>query len=250
VIGEGRYQQGYFAVQKAYEAILKRPGSARLENIHLPSLAAFAANASELQESLNSAFEMLVRQRTEVLCSYKTRLEHANAELLNLSITDPLTGLLNRREFEKSLKQEVARARRCGPLSLLMIDLDLFKIVNDTYGHLAGDEVLKAVAEVLKSCCRNTDVCARLGGDEFAIILPHSDEPGSAAVRNRIARRIAGLRIPVAGGQSVTVSLSIGIGTMPGDADDVSGLMAAADAAMYRAKQAALSVAGIHPPAR
>jgi|HubBroStandDraft_1064217.scaffolds.fasta_scaffold512732_1 diguanylate cyclase (GGDEF)-like protein len=111
--------------------------------------------------------------------SYKAQLEQANAELLNLSITDPLSGLLNRRQFEKSLEEEVLRAQRYSPVSLLMIDLNLFKMVNNAYGHQTGDEALKLVAEVLKACSRTTDVCARLGGDEFAVMLPHPAREGA-----------------------------------------------------------------------
>ena len=150
------------------------------------AMPALAANARDSRESLHAAFEVLLRQRTEALCSYKQRLEEANAELLNLAITDPLTGLLNRRKFEEMLENEVARARRYGPLSLLMIDLNLFKQVNDQFGHPAGDEVLKKAAELLRSCCRETDACARIGGDEFAVILPHTSAAAAAVVRDRI----------------------------------------------------------------
>ena len=233
VVDEGRHLQGYFAVQKAYQATLKRDG---LQNTCVPSGVAFSANAAELQESLNDAFELLVRQRTEVLCSYKTRLEEANAQLLSLSITDPLTGLLNRRQYEASLQQEVARAHRYGPMSVLLLDVNRFKAVNDTYGHQTGDEVLKAVGSVLRACCRSTDICARLGGDEFGIILPHSDRTAAAVVRKRIMRGMGGLTVPV-GQQIVKVSVSVGIGTLPGDADDATALMAVADADMYRVKE-------------
>jgi len=127
IIDENRYLQGYFAVQKAYEAVLHREQGGELSGVTIPSTVAFRANAFELNNSLNSAFELLVRQRTQVLCSYKERLEQANAELLNLATTDPLTGLLNRRKFEEVMQHEVARAVRYGPLSLLLIDLDFFK---------------------------------------------------------------------------------------------------------------------------
>jgi diguanylate cyclase (GGDEF)-like protein len=234
VVDESRHQQGYFAVQKAYQAAIQPEG---VDSIYVPSTVAFTANAAELQQSLHDAFELLVRQRTEVLVSYKTRLEKANAELLNLSITDPLTGLMNRRQFETSLSQEAARARRYGAMSLLMVDVNLFKHVNDTYGHQIGDEALKLVAKVLNSCTRSTDICARLGGDEFAIILPHTDGEEAGAVRERIMRCMS--HSPVtAGDASVPITVSVGLGTLPGDADFIDGLVAAADADMYRVKQA------------
>lgn len=236
VIDEQRYLQGYFAVQKAYEAILKRMQGVEVGSIRIPSDVALAANASDSRDSLHAAFEMLLRQRTEALCSYKQRLEEANAELVNLAITDPLTGLLNRRKFEELLENEVARARRYGPLALLMIDLNLFKQVNDRYGHQAGDEVLKAVARLLRSCCRETDACARPGGDEFAVILPHTDGAAAQVVRDRILKETSRTSVPI-GGQALPLSLSIGIASST-EAHGAVALVAAADADMYRVKQA------------
>jgi diguanylate cyclase (GGDEF)-like protein len=237
VIDENRYQLGYFAVQKAYEAVLKHAEKERVTSVQIPSAIIFSANASGAGDSLDSAFELLVRQRTEILVSYKSRLEEANAKLLDLAITDPLTGLYNRRKFEEVLVQEVSRALRYGPVSLLAIDVNYFKSVNDRYGHQAGDDALKSVAQVVQSCCRATDVCARLGGDEFAVILPHSDASAAAVVRQRIQQKIARTVVPIQH-SDLRVSLSIGIATLPGDADTAAGLTAAADAAMYRNKQA------------
>jgi diguanylate cyclase (GGDEF)-like protein len=237
VIDENRYQLGYFAVQKAYEAVLKRENDAPLASVQIPSTVVFAANAAGAGDSLDSAFELLVRQRTETLVSYKNRLEEANVKLLDLAITDPLTGLHNRRKFEEVLNQEVHRALRYAPVSLLLIDLNYFKLVNDRHGHQAGDDALKAVAEVLQSCCRTTDTCARLGGDEFAIILPHSDAGAADVVRQRIRQNIAATAVPIADGE-LRIGLSIGVATLPGDADTAGALVAAADAAMYQVKQA------------
>ncbi len=236
VIDENRYRLGYFAVQKAYEAVLKRQTDTAVASVKIPSSVVFAANASGSGDSLDSAFELLVRQRTEILVSYKNRLEEANFKLLDLAVTDPLTGLYNRRKFEEVLDQEVNRAFRYGPVSLLVIDLDHFKLVNDRHGHRAGDDVLKAAAQVLQSSCRSTDTCARLGGDEFGIILPHSDPSAAQAVRQRIQQQIARTAISLAAGQ-LTIGLSIGAATLPMDAEDAATLVAAADAAMYRVKQ-------------
>jgi diguanylate cyclase (GGDEF)-like protein len=236
VIDEQRYLQGYFAVQKAYEAILKRPQGVTVSGIRVPSNVALAGNASDSRDSLHAAFEMLLRQRTEALCSYKQRLEEANAELVNLAITDPLTGLLNRRKFEEVLENEVTRARRYGPLSLLMIDLNFFKQVNDRHGHPAGDEVLKSVARLLKSCCRETDLCARLGGDEFAVVLPHTDGSAAEVVRDRILKAMAVTTFPV-GSRELPLSLSVGMASLVEDRDAMA-LVAAADADMYHVKQA------------
>jgi len=236
VISEHRYLQGYFAVQKAHEAVLKREKGTRPESVHVPCTVSFATNRAD---SLWNAFEILIRQRTEVLCSYKQRLEQANAELLSLSVTDSLTGLLNRRRFQEVLENEVARARRYGPLSLLIIDLDLFKQVNDQYGHPVGDEALRCVAAVLKTSCRATDFCARLGGDEFAVILPHADRRAAELVRDRILHSIAETRVP-AGALDLRIRLSIGMSTLDPD-NSAEQLVAAADADMYRVKQASRS---------
>jgi diguanylate cyclase (GGDEF)-like protein len=237
VIDDHRYLQGYFAVQKAYEAILKRRQGSAVAGIRIPSDVAFAANAAGSEDSLHFAFETLVRQRTEALVSYKQRLEQANVELLSLSVTDPLTGLLNRRKFEETIRTEVARAQRYGPLSLLMIDLNFFKLVNDRHGHPAGDEVLKRVAVLLKACCRETDTCARLGGDEFAVILPHTDRAAAEVVRERIQKEAAWSTIAI-DGEELPLSLSVGIGGLLPDAENADALIAAADADMYQAKRA------------
>jgi diguanylate cyclase (GGDEF)-like protein len=131
----------------------------------------------------------------------------------------------------------VSRALRYGAVSLAVIDLDYFKSVNDQYGHQVGDDALKAVAKVLRSSCRTTDTCARLGGDEFAIILPHSDANAAEVVRRRIQHQIARTMVPLADGE-VRIGLSIGVATLPGHASNTTELIAAADAAMYQAKQA------------
>jgi diguanylate cyclase (GGDEF)-like protein len=238
IIDQHRYLQGYFAVQKAYDALLKREKGAKPDGVVIASDVAFAANAYGREDSMRSAFELLLRQRTQALVSYKQKLEAANAELLSLSVTDPLTGLLNRRRFEEIIQNEVARALRYGPLSLLMIDLNFFKAVNDRHGHQAGDEVLKAVARVLRASCRETDTCARLGGDEFAVILPHAGGEAAAVVRDRILAASARTMVPVGEEAEVPISLSIGAATLDASASHAPELIAAADADMYRVKQA------------
>jgi diguanylate cyclase (GGDEF)-like protein len=236
VVDENRYQLGYFAVQKAYEAGLKRERDAAIASVQIPSTVVFAANARGAGDSLDSAFELLVRQRTEILVSYKKRLEEANLKLQDLAITDPLTGLYNRRKFDETLNQEVNRARRYGPVSVLIVDLDYLKLINDRHGHQAGDGALKAAAQVLQSSCRTTDTCARLGGDEFGIILPHADSGAADMVRQRIQQQFAQTLVAAAGGD-LTISVSIGAATLPADASTAADLIAAADAAMYEAKR-------------
>jgi diguanylate cyclase (GGDEF)-like protein len=160
---------------------------------------------------------------------------------------DPKTGLYNARYFATMLAGEIARAARFErPMSLIMADLDLLRDINNSYGHLAGDAVLKGIAEVFRAELRHYDVPARFGGEEFVVLLrgadgedPHS---GARAVAERIRERIAQLRIAVPGAQGPLVvdglTVSIGGATTPRDGRDLAGLLETADAAMYQAKRA------------
>src|ERR1022692_4802155 len=161
IVDESRFQQGYFAVQKAYEAAAKRGGPAP-PGIRIPCSVVLASNLREAGagQSLNDAFERVIFQRTADIIAHQRMLQEANTKLENLANTDPLTGLFNRRRIQEALQYEVDRARRYGMVSLMMIDLNWFKLLNDQYGHNAGDEALKTVAELLKSRCRSTNICA------------------------------------------------------------------------------------------
>lgn len=155
--------------------------------------------------------------------------------LTHRALHDPLTNLPNRAHFLERLQETVARAETESRLfSVFLMDLNRFKQVNDTYGHHAGDELLKAVAQRLRGTLRETDTVARLGGDEFAFILPAADAPGAYLVASRIAQRIA---TPFAiGDQVLEVGASIGIALYPTTAIDGPLLLAQADAAMYAIK--------------
>jgi len=131
--------------------------------------------------------------------------------LVDLSSRDALTGLANRRAFELALAREVDRVARSGESALLLaLDIDHFKRVNDTRGHAAGDQVIKAVASVLQDAVRPMDLVARVGGEEFAIILPNCGSGFGAAVAERVRRRVAQMQVAIAQQQSVAVSVSIG----------------------------------------
>src|ERR1039457_5680906 len=236
IVDESRFQQGYFAVQKAYEAAAKR-GAPAPPGIRIPCSVVLASNLREAgaAQSLNEAFERLIFQRTADIIAHQRMLQEANAKLENLANTDPLTGLFNRRRNQEALQYEVDRARRYGMVSLMMSDLNWFKLLNDQYGHNAGDEALKTVAELLKSRCRSTDICARLGGDEFAVILPQTGADGSAIVRQSILDLIEQTRLPWQG-EELHLSLSAGIATLFRETTAPEDLMAAADADMYRQK--------------
>jgi diguanylate cyclase (GGDEF)-like protein len=148
--------------------------------------------------------------------------------------TDALTGLLNRRAFEEDLDGEVARAHRTGqPLALIIADIDHFKVINDRWGHPAGDEVLQQVSEVLRDQCRRMDDAFRIGGEEFAVVVPGADANVAAVLAERI-RHAVGTDLSCPG---APITLSLGIATYPAHADDSAALTAAADANCYRAKR-------------
>jgi diguanylate cyclase (GGDEF)-like protein len=153
--------------------------------------------------------------------------------------TDPLTQLLNRREFEEQLAREVERAQRFGtPVGLVVLDLDDFKLINDRFGHLAGDGVLKAAAGAIRQCTREIDQPARWGGEEFAVILPHTGIDGAARLAERLRQAIAERQIPTPDGRSVRVTASFGVAALPGSGTTQVELTAAADDAVYRSKRA------------
>jgi diguanylate cyclase (GGDEF)-like protein len=157
------------------------------------------------------------------------------------AVTDELTGLSNRRRFQQVLAGEVERSRRFGqPVGLLMLDIDNFKSVNDTYGHPAGDLVLREVARVVKDLSREIDEPARYGGEEMAVVLPGTDIEGAYQLAERIRTGIAELRLPIPTGadEPLRVTASFGVATHPNSSSDPRALVASADAALYVAKHA------------
>jgi diguanylate cyclase (GGDEF)-like protein len=183
---------------------------------------------------LYGSLEERVADRTKAL-------EAANQKLAELSATDSLTGLANRRRFTEVLRREWDRAVRTGtPLGVLMIDVDRFKRYNDEYGHLAGDECLRQVAAALAGAARAaTDLVARYGGEEFAGVLPGADTAGALVVAERIRAAVEGLGLPHTGSEAGFVTVSLGAAsTMPGPELSPDDLLGRADAALYQAKSA------------
>lgn len=165
-------------------------------------------------------------------------LENARlyAEQQRLAITDGLTGIANRRQFDLVLRRELARSRRFGrPLGLILLDIDDFKHFNDMHGHLAGDELLQALALLLSQSIRTIDCVARYGGEEFAVVLPEADRADAAQVAERLREVVGGL--PVAAGPgAITISLGVAVTHQPELA--VEALLQTADRALYEAKRA------------
>ena len=192
------------------------------------------ANTGEPQEIISVLRDISQRKAAE------QQLEAANARLQSLAATDALTGLANRRSFDIALERESRRAVRAGQeLSLLFIDVDKFKDYNDCYGHQAGDECLRTVAQaILQTFRRPGDLSARYGGEEFAIILPETDEAGAKAVAEtlRCAVHALALRHPKSAAGVVTISVGVACTGQVREADG-SGLVRAADGALYEAKE-------------
>ncbi len=162
-----------------------------------------------------------------------------HAQLLTASRTDAKTGLLNARTWESEAEAEVARAVRARmALAVAVLDIDWFKRVNDTYGHLFGDEVLKDIARCLPGVLREYDSAGRFGGEEFVLLLPHTRAVDAFRIADRVRDHISGLSLHTSDGQSVQVTVSVGVAALDaGSSRELSDLLAAADAALYRAKR-------------
>lgn len=198
----------------------------------LISIADKADGTSFSEEDLDllqamSSFITMAMDRSEL---------HEKAEKLKeISITDPLTGLLNRRYFQERLMEEIEGCKRHGlPVCLIMVDIDDFKQVNDTYGHLKGDEAIKSLASSLRKTIRSIDVASRYGGEEFTVILPQTDKEDAHRIAKRLCESFsmegtAQLDIP-------RLTVSVGLSSFPEDAETIDGLIDSADRALYQAK--------------
>ncbi|MFL5907312.1 MAG: GGDEF domain-containing protein [Solirubrobacterales bacterium] len=155
------------------------------------------------------------------------------------AVTDPLTGLWNRRHMGQTLEREVDRAVRFGhPISMVILDVDDFKAINDRQGHLQGDVVLETVADAVRETIRTIDVAARYGGDELALILLETGREGATTLAERLREQVRDMGIPLRDGGTMSATLSLGVSTIPDSAGDLESLVDTADRALLRAKRA------------
>jgi diguanylate cyclase (GGDEF)-like protein/PAS domain S-box-containing protein len=187
--------------------------------------------------------DLYARELQVIRDLYKGKLkeiEIMKEEALRLSYTDDLTGIYNHRFFVEQLTREVERHRRYStPLSLLMIDIDYFKHYNDGNGHLAGDQVLRAIARLIERGVRQTDIVARYGGEEFAAILTNTGTKGAFDIAERVRRNVADTRFPNQSAQpNKDLTVSVGMATISPSISTLTDLIREADHALYRAKKA------------
>jgi diguanylate cyclase len=190
---------------------------------------------TKAMEQHNQRLRAQVAASTSEINELKDRLADARRD----AMTDPLTGLANRKAFDRAVKDEVNQAHGTGePVSLVMCDIDHFKRVNDNFGHQVGDQVLRLVAQTIRQCVKGQDIAARYGGEEFAVILPQTNVMGAAAVAEFVRRTVESKKIVRKGtGDTLgTITMSFGVASLsPGEAYD--SLIGRADRALYTAKQ-------------
>lgn len=225
-----RLSEDLYALANAARAVEAGTPGADIPAVHsnreVQALAGALSRMTHRLLAAHEAMEETVKLRT-------LELESANRALDLQARTDALTGLLNRRGFESQMAFALAMARRSGrPLSLITVDVDHFKKVNDTYGHDAGDEVLRRLALTLQDRLRASDVIARLGGEEFVVLLPDTDLAGAQAIAQALVHAMAQQQDPVVG----TITVSAGVASMRGAQDQGADLLRRGDAALYEAK--------------
>lgn len=172
----------------------------------------------------------LMLARTRTLLEFKAYLDVCE----EAAFTDHLTGLANRRRFERQLEREVGRVMRFGhPFSLLMIDIDNFKNLNDTFGHDAGDDAIRRISRVLREGTRGIDLASRIGGEEFAVLLVETSQGAGVEVAERLRVAIKAIETP----SGARITASFGVAECPSDAQTAAGILKAADVALYEAKR-------------
>lgn len=201
-----------------------------------------ATNATRLNDkpvqeaALNDGDHLTLGESVLKFISHSSVEAHYHEEIYQLATHDALTEMYNRRHFIETVDREIARAmRHQRPLTMCIIDVDLFKPINDRYGHISGDNVLKQIAGLVRRHVRNDDAAARIGGEEFAVLLPECNAEAAYGFAERLREAVAGVLFRP-GGEPQSITVSIGIAALTPDRDTCGRMMAAADAALYRAK--------------
>ncbi len=241
------------SLSEPLQTLIRRIGTINLKSldkVHIDLGQPEENELSELERTFNSMLAVLAEEREQHAAHLEEinrnlegqvairteQLAQANQQLLALVREDALTGIANRRYFFEQANTEMQRAFRSGSLSLLMIDLDHFKLVNDTWGHAVGDAVLKNFSVVARGPLRVADLLARIGGEEFAVLLPATSADGARVVAERIREVVISQFIEIPEGQ-ITYTVSIGVTELNAVADSLSSFMKRADTALYRAKE-------------
>jgi len=242
---------GQFLFEKTDEDRFKKQGQELGYNL-IPYMDALSKVPVFKEEEIKNIIDFLVclaqvigemgKSRLELLNMQKLQhekmleLENTKQKLEELASEDPLTGLFNRRSLNQKLEEEFYRAKRYNHgLSIAMIDIDFFKIINDTYGHTVGDKVLTVVGEILTKNVRASDFVARIGGDEFCIIFPQASEDNSLNILEKVRSLIEGIRIPEIGSDH-SITCSIGVAQIRSDCTDAETILINADKALYQSK--------------
>ena len=205
-------------------------------------LTAESSSAVDIEAMNAGALDYLVKGELtpaalERSLRYALKLGDTLEQLHRLATHDELTGLVNRRELDRALEQEIERALRFGqPLGILMGDIDHFKAVNDAHGHAAGDAVLREVARRLRAELRSVDIAGRFGGEEFVVLVLQATSENAAGTAERIRTAVMATPIAIGTGE-LSVSLSLGVAALPPDGCTAAALLAAADRALYSAKR-------------
>lgn len=224
---------------KVIEEQIRETGAARFETVHRrKDGSSFPVEVSSKLVELDKPYALNISRDITERNLAETEVQKLQERLRDQAVHDPLTGLFNRRYLDETIKRELARAARYNqPVGIVMCDLDHFKVVNDTHGHLAGDEVLRVFAELLRTHARGSDIVCRFGGEEFVMFLP--DMPPAVAYQRAEQLRTELAAKPITLGAAVIqVTASFGVAAFPENGKTMDSLISAVDAAMYQAKEA------------
>jgi len=202
------------------------------------------AELGRINQQYEQMYHELMAKASELDVAYKElntltdALNEKNRLLAEMAARDGLTDLFNHRYFQEFMRQQVLQAQRYDrPLSLILLDIDHFKDLNDTYGHQFGDVILKELADILRSSVRKADIVARYGGEEFGIIMPDTDSRGAAVAGEKIRHTVEQHRTNVSADKAIEFTISLGVAQYTGKMTEAGELVGAADSCLYEAKR-------------